>query len=129
MPMFDTLEMQNIEQQQNRFMPRQNYNVIAETKSQFQLPMNNTARNKVNMEWDQKSRQVPQSYYQRNPSKSPNARTITNRSRIPKSIHQQQRFSNDFQDDIESFGRDKLIQAEVYKEQYVKLKEKYRKQA
>lgn len=89
-PMFDTHDIENIEPQQNRFKPKQNYNIAAETKSQFQFPINN-GRNKTNIEWDQKSREVPQSYYQRNPSKSPNTRTNANRSRAPKSIVGQQR--------------------------------------
>ena len=107
--MFDGRDMENVSPANNRFNGKQSYN--AETKSEFQFPINNQ-RNKVNVDWDQKSRQIPQSYYARNASKSPNNRAV-NRSRIPKSVIDQQR--NEFQDEIETRSRDKLIEAEVYK--------------
>lgn len=43
------------------------------------------------MDWDQKSREVTQTYYQRNASKSPITRPNANRSRIQKSTTGQQR--------------------------------------
>jgi hypothetical protein len=40
-----------------------------------------------------------------------------------------ERYVTELPEDIESYNRDKLIEAEVYKEEYVKLKEKYKKEA
>ncbi len=55
MPMFDTQDIENISLTNNRFNGKQSYNAVAETKSEFQFPINNQ-RNKVNVDWDQKSR-------------------------------------------------------------------------
>ena len=71
---------------------------------------------------------MPQSYYQRNASKSPNARTTFNKSRViaAKTTIQggrdRERYVTELPEDIEVYNRDKLIEAEVYKEEYIKLK-------
>lgn len=85
MPTFDVLDAENIAPSNQKFMGKLNYNFAAETKSEFQFPVNHK-KQKTNMEWDQKSRGVPQSYYQRNVSRSPNTQLNDKGSKVQKSL-------------------------------------------